>query len=412
MAYQRATPRVAATLARLGASLDFAEAAAVLRLATGVAVSEATARRSTYAAGEAALAVDAAERLQLEQTLPEPPVAPAVLQLSIDATKVSVLHGGWTDMKLATFAEVVPCVDADGQPDVTAVNLSYVARWQPADEFATTLTTEAHRRGVARAEQIASPNDGADWIQGVLDLVAPTAERILDEPHGAQHLGTIGELVFGTGRAEAAAWTSAQRDRLKTDLDGPAVVLAELAQRLAQGPAPGATVGADGLSPTEALRREVTYFQKRANQIRYAAFRAAGFPIGSGIAESGHKVVIGARMKHAGQHWAPAHLNPMAALRSLVANDRWEATWPAIWAQQRATAARQRQARRQRRRAARAPVPTPPPALPAPPPTATVAASPAAAAAPPPTSPPRPRRPAPDHPWRRRCLTPRIRLTA
>jgi len=405
---------VEATLARLGASLDFAEAAQVLRYATGVVVSEATARRRTYAAGAAALAVDAAERTRIEQTLPEAPVAPAVLQLSIDATKVSVLKGGWTDMKLATFAEVVPGVDVEGQPDVKAVNLSYVARWEPAEGFATTLTTEAHRRGVPRAGQIASPNDGADWIQGVLDLVAPNAERILDEPHGAEHLGTIGELVFGAGRAEATAWTSAQRDRLKADRDGPAVVLAELARCRDRGPVPGAPARADGLSPTETLVREVAYFEKRADQIRYAAFRQAGYPIGSGIAESGHKVVIGARMKHAGQHWAPAHLNPMGALRSLVASDRWEASWPAIWAQQRTTTAAQRQARRRRCRAAPVPAPTPaaPAAMarPAPPPAAAVVPPPTAPA-PPPATAPRPRRPAPDHPWRRRCLTPRQRLT-
>lgn len=50
------------------------------------------------------------------------------------------------------------------------------------------------------------------------------------------------------------------------------------------------------------LAREVTYFHTRAAQIRYAAFRQERYPIGSGIVESGHKVVISPRFKRAGQH--------------------------------------------------------------------------------------------------------------
>ena len=47
------------------------------------------------------------------------------------------------------------------------------------------MTLEAQRRGVDEAGTLVSPNDGAEWIQGVLDLVAPRAVRILDESLGA-----------------------------------------------------------------------------------------------------------------------------------------------------------------------------------------------------------------------------------
>jgi hypothetical protein len=392
-------------------------------------VSEPTVRRRTYAAGEAALQVDAAERAQIEQTLPEAPVAPAKLQVSIDATKVSILHGGWTDMKLAAFGELVPTVGADGTPDVKATALSYVVRWEPAETFAATLTTEAYRRGVDRAGVVASPNDGAEWIQGVLDLIAPAAIRILDEPHAAEHLGTIAGLVFGAGSAEATIWQGTQRETLLTQPDGVARVLAELARCLDQGPRPGTPATAEGLPPAEVLAREVAYFQTRADQVRYAHFRQAGLPIGSGIAESGHKVTTAARMKQAGQHWAPVHLNPMGALRSLVASDRWEEAWPAIWAQARATAQAQRQARHDQRRTARltlvpsTPLTPPPEAPPGPipddptpvreaqtePPVVALALKASPDPAPSGPAAPTPRRPAPDHPWRRPFLAPRQR---
>jgi hypothetical protein len=384
---ERFTPRVAEVLARLGALVDFGQAAAVVAGVTGVQASEATVRRQTYAAGEAALAVDAAERARLEREAPPPAAAPERLQLSQDATKVPLVGGAWTDVKLAVFGELVPAVDAGGRPTLEATNLSYVARWEPAERFARTLLVEAHRRGVERAGEVISPNDGADWIQGTTDFIAPRAVRILDEPHAAEHLGAIGALVHGEGTAAAAAWVQAQRERLRHE--PPAGVLAELAGSLARGPAPGAA-GAEGLSAAELLAREVAYFHKRAGQIRYAEFRAAGYPIGSGIAESGHKVVITPRCKGAGRHWNPDHLNPLLELRTLEANGRWAEAWPRIWAE-RCRAAR---AARRRRPAARPPTPAAPPPRP-----------PTAAPAPR----PRPRtiidgRPTRQHPWNRRCL--------
>jgi hypothetical protein len=196
----RFTPRVEEVVARAGASLPFAEAAALLHGVVGVQVSEATPRRLTYAAGSAAVAVEETARARIEPQVPPVADAPARMQISLDATKVPLVGGEWTDAKLGVIAELVPAVAAAGSPTVAAVNLSYTARWEPAETFGRTLTLEAPRRGVEGARDLASPNDGAEWIQGVLDDMAPHAVRILDEPHAAAHLGTIA-LAAGLWRA-------------------------------------------------------------------------------------------------------------------------------------------------------------------------------------------------------------------
>jgi hypothetical protein len=400
----RFTPRVEEVAARVGATVPFAEAAALLRSVLGVQVSEATQRRLTYAAGAAAVAVEEREIAHLEQELPAASVQPERLQISIDATKVPLVGGAWTDAKLAVMADLVPAVEADGQPSVEAVNLSYVARWEPAERFARTLTAEAQRRGLEAARDLASPNDGADWIQGVLDHMAPRAVRILDEPHAAEHLGTIGALVYGEHSAAATAWTERQRTRLRQE--EPAAVLAELTRVLARGPHPHALSGPDGLTPADHLAREVTYFHTRAAQIRYAAFRQGRYPIGSGIVESGHKVVISPRFKRAGQHWAPDHLTPLLVLRTTLCNDRWEDCWSHVWAQQhqtltaaRSAAQHERQgAREAARRAADAPLSDAAPVARLQPPPAAPARAPARVAA-------TRRRPAATHPWRRPFLS-------
>jgi hypothetical protein len=72
------------------------------------------------------------------------------------------------------------------------------------------------------------------------------------------------------------------------------------------------------------------YLKKRENQIQYPTFQAEGWPIGSGIVESGNKLVVEARLKGAGMHWAEQHVNPMLALRNIICSERWQEEWPKI----------------------------------------------------------------------------------
>ena len=62
----------------------------------------------------------------------------------------------------------------------------------------------------------------------------------------------------------------------------------------------------------------------------YPLFQAQGWPIGSGMVESGNKLVVHARLKGPGMHWAEEHVNPMLALRNILCSDRWQEDWPKI----------------------------------------------------------------------------------
>jgi len=251
---------------------------------------------------------------------------------------------------------------------------------------------------------VASPNDGALWIQEVVDLVAPQAVRILDEPHAAEHLAVVGALVFGADTPRARSWVDDQRDQLL--YGSPSEVLAELARCQMRGPCASARPSADGQTPAAQLAREVAYFHSRAEQLEYQAFRQALYPIGSGIVESGHNVVITPRFKKAGQHWAAQHLNPLLVLRTILCSDRWSAPWPRVWQHQLSTVATARrtagEGRRTRWAAASAaaapcaPLPVPASSPEETPPPVLHAVTPA----------PKTRRPRPkeDHPWRKRFL--------
>jgi len=79
------------------------------------------------------------------------------------------------------------------------------------------------------------------------------------------------------------------------------------------------------------------YLCTRREQMDYPMFQQAGWPIGSGMVESGHKVVMQARLKGAGMHWKPATVNPMLALRLALCNDRWQENWQVQWKTQQQT---------------------------------------------------------------------------
>jgi hypothetical protein len=257
--------------------------------------------------------------------------------------------------------------------------------------------------------------DGAEWQRGFVDRHRRDAVRILDFPHAVGYLAKVAEAGWRDDPARRAAWLDEQRRELR-DGDPQRVLGRVRALQAALAPAAGAA----GSAAWQAVTTGLTYLEKRQDHLRYAAFAAAGYPLGSGAVESANKLVVEARLKGAGMHWAPAHVTPMVALRTVAGSDRWEEAWPQIAARARRRARGHATARRHARRAP-APPRTPPvsPASPVPasvPPPAPLHGlptgrhdpAPPAAPPPPPISPAdAPRRPAPAHPWRRRRPRPR-----
>jgi hypothetical protein len=345
------------------------------------AASEATARRVTEATGAACEADQDAEVARLEREGAAPGPGPAVQLVSADGAMVPLVGGRWGEVK--TLA--IGTVEGDGAGGTRTTALSYFSRLTDAATFGRLALGEFQRRGTDAAGVVVGPMDGSEWLQKLLDRHCPRAVRILDFPHGVEHLAVAARATFGAEAAEAEAWLAEQAHVLKHH--APDAVLAELrGLPTARARDPAAAAAA----------RDATlgYLEARRDQIRYAEFLARGYPIASGCIESANKLVVEARLKGSGMHWAPARVNPMLALRTVVCNDRWDEAWPRACARRRADDHDRRLARH---RARRPPPPPPPPARPAVPPPRR------------PTPAPRPPRivdgrPTKAHPWNRRFL--------
>jgi hypothetical protein len=370
-------------LARLGTWMPFGRAAELLAAFTGVTVSEDVARQRTEAAGAAQVALQTAEVERLEREAPPAPPGPAKQYLSADGVFIPLVGGTWAEAKSVVIGEVAEPVLEKGEPVVHTHDLSYFSRLADADTFDRLALVETHRRGVENAGQVAAVVDGAEWLQGFADWHRPDALRILDFPHAAGYVSQIGQASWGAESPEFAQWLATQLHTLKHA--GPVEVLATLRAMVTAHPQ------AEALELPQAL----AYLEKRQAQTDYPRFQAQGWPIASGATESGNKLVVEARLKGAGMHWARGQVDPMLALRNVVCNDRWAETWPQIATHLRRQTRHRRATRRQQRRAHTQPqqeaplTPVTPAERPVPRPTITEAVARAV------------RRSPADHPWRR-----------
>jgi hypothetical protein len=219
-----------------------------------------------------------------------------------------------------------PPVQEKGEWQVHATQLSYFSRMTDHATFSRLATVESHRRGTARAGTVVAVNDGAEWEQEVVTDHRPDAVRILEWGHSAEHVSEVGRAVFGSAPTAEESWRKEQLRALTED--DPPPLLAEL--RRLRDTLATAERGGQQAEAVRVVEAQLGYFSKRAEQIRYAAFAQQGYPIGSGAVESGNKLVVEARLKGAGMHWAPEHVNPMVALRTVACSDRWEEAWPLI----------------------------------------------------------------------------------
>jgi hypothetical protein len=231
-------------------------------------------------------------------------------------------------------------------------SLSSCSRLADVEQFNRAVLSELHRRGVETAGRVVAVSDGAEWIQGVIDLHCPQAVRILDCAHAAQRIALLGQTVA----PDDPGWLAPQLHRLKQA--GPTPLLAELREQVEQLAALRAQ------PPPPEVSEALAYLDKRLALLQYPTFQAAGWPIGSGTVESANKLVVEARMKGAGMHWARPNVNALLVLRNAVCNDRWDEAW------------------------AHSTVVTAPPPPPDP-------------VSPPSSPPPAPPRPPAPHPWRR-----------
>lgn len=305
-------PHAHETLVRLGARMPFEQAGKELYAILGIQVSRSTARRRTLQVGSACLQIQT-RQAHPRAACPEEEAGKR-MGFSTDGAFVRLVHREWAEVKLVAMGWVEQRRGKNGLEPRTE-KLSYFARLTDATTFADQASGEIRRRGLDRAEQVCAVQDGADWVQGFVQSHRADAVRILDFAHAAQRLAEVVKALVPTPHAVTETWLQEQLHALKHE--GPDGVLSVVENLYHQSGEP------------EAIGEHLRYLQKRVDQMQYPIFQSLGWPLGSGMVESGNKTVMQARLKGAGMQWRREHVNPMLALQMALRNDRWRESWQA-----------------------------------------------------------------------------------
>lgn len=321
-------------MSRLGSKMPFEQAVEEIWDGRRIHLSEGTIRQTTYRHGKVAEVLIEAEVERLEKEAPAARAKPGKLMVSADGAMVPLVNGEWREVKSVAVGEVADeWVVKKGEIIVQTKEISYFSRSYRAREFERGALAELHRRGIDNAETVIAVNDGAEWIQSFIDYHCPQAVRIIDFAHAQGYLAQAGKAIWGEATPLFEQWYKSACHRLKHKPPQRTVANLRLLQQKVKTDEQAADV--DGA---------LFYILKRKEMMDYAHFRRAGYPIGSGCVESGHKVVTHSRLKGAGMRWAPQHVDPMLSLRNLVCNKRWDEGWQQIVShhqQQRRKASRQ-----------------------------------------------------------------------
>jgi hypothetical protein len=310
------TPYGHECLVRLSGWMPFRKASEIFEDLLGIHVSKIVSQNYTEQAGAAYEQMQGEEVDQLERKMPPAPDCAEKMQISADGAMVPLTQGIWAEARTLVVGEVQPVKEENGEQVVHTTKLSYFSRKVNAETFDRLALVEIHRRGIENAQQVAAVMDGAEWEQGFTEHHCPKAVRILDFPHAAEHITAIGAYLHGENTPETHAWLEERLHKLKHS--GPEELLAEFQELKMQN------------AEAQVIASNLAYLEKRKQQMQYPTFQAQGWPIGSGMVESGNKLVVEARLKGAGMHWAENNVNPMLAIRNILCSDRWKEDWPKI----------------------------------------------------------------------------------
>ena len=325
------SPGLQRQIARLGAKEPFAEVAKDLRELAGVSISRKDAERISEAVGEDMEIRDAQERRRIRLAQAPAPEDTAktieTLYIEYDGTGVPMTKnevagrkGKQKDGAAKTREAKLGCVftqtgfDEKGRPIRDPASTTFTGAIEAAAPFGERIYAEAVRRGLFHAKRVVILSDGAEWIKNLAQTHFPNATHILDLYHAREHLIDLCRLLFDRNLKQL----NQHKDRWWDDLDDGNIekMLEEARSHLSK----------DEKADKDA-RREIGYFDKNKDRMRYAHFKAQGMFLGSGVIEAGCKTIVAQRLKQSAMEWTVRGANAIIALRCAELSGRTEDYW-------------------------------------------------------------------------------------
>jgi hypothetical protein len=252
--------------------------------------------------------------------LSEPGPAPDVARVAagLDGTTMPLVGGAYKGARCGTIA-----LGNDTGARLTAESLG--ARPEAGQATSTELFTARASAVLARSPQALHvvPAAGAlrDWQ--LLGARYPEAGGGPDFSPAAQPLAAAAALPCGAAPgAQRTAWYERWRAALREDLGGGAKGIRTLISHRTRLPRSQAAARARDTEPQ--------YFRRNAAKRPSALDRAAGRPLGSGVAEAGGKELLKARFGRSGMRGERETATPLLHLRAMRLSTHWDCVWKKV----------------------------------------------------------------------------------
>ena len=176
------------------------------------------------------------------------------------------------------------------------------------------MTGELTARNRGHDRPVICLMDGERALWDAQAVYFPEAVEVLDLFHVLERLWAVAHCVHTEGSDEAKLFVE---ERLRDLWQGRVgYVISGLRRRLK----------AEKLSGPrrKVVRSALEYLENNKAHMRYDEYLAAGYPIGSGVAEGACRHLVKDRMEQTGMRWTMEGAQAMLHVRALYLNDQWE----------------------------------------------------------------------------------------
>src|SRR5215210_965642 len=193
--------------------------------------------------------------------------------------------------------------EVEGEPPVTA-----------KEGLFCRLTDELTARNIGHDRPAVCLMDGERALWDAQRVYFPDAVGILDLFHVLERLWAVAHCFHKEGSDEAKGFVE---QRLRDLLQGRVgYVIGGLRRRLKSEKLTS--------QRRKVVRSALEYLGNNKAHMRYDEYLAAGYPIGSGVAEGACRHLVKDRMEQTGMRWTVEGAQAMLHVRALYLNDQWQ----------------------------------------------------------------------------------------
>ena len=265
----------------------------------------------------------------LQEAEPVPADA-ATVAVSLDGVMVPMKDGARTAKRSATAAAGRQTKGPAGHQEVGCGTVSFYDRdGERLSTLRCARMPEAHKRTLkatlfdetmgALAQRpdlhLVKLADGALDNWSFLHKELPAGTEVVDFYHAVEHLKAGLQAAYGETHPKMRSQFHKLRHILLEDKDGVEKVVRALAYLRDCHPRRCNIASA------------LVYFRRNRHRMRYAALRAQGLPIGSGVVEAACKTLVTQRMKRSGMRWRHDGGQAILTLRAWAQSDRFNRAW-------------------------------------------------------------------------------------